>query len=91
MHGLVEARFLQWGAVLGTKRKATANSADGEITNSFAPSFVLWTNGNHDSLRLGSKRKALCTGLGPLTLHSAGEGRKESGAFPMAWWLLLYS
>lgn len=61
LHGLAEARFLEWGAVLSTKRKAAANSADGEITNSFAPSFVLWTNGNHDGLSPGSKGKALCS------------------------------
>lgn len=54
LHGLAEARFLEWGTVLSTKRKAATNSADGEITNSLAPSFVLRTNENHGSLSPGS-------------------------------------
>lgn len=91
LHGLAEAGFLEWGAVWSTKRKAAANSADGEITNSFAPSFVLWANGNHSSLGPRSKRKAVLhwTETPAAALCPEGGG---SGAFLTAWWwLLLYS
>lgn len=69
LHGLVEARFLEWGAVPSTRHKAAANSAaQKQQTASHPPLFLFRLRKTRaaSAQEAEDSRKAACTGCLPL-------------------------